>query len=1047
MADQIQDPVNSQPELTIAEQAAKTKNQEKNDAKRKAKMEKFLAKQNKTKETTKADSAPKDKKKNTPATQVKQKPAPLSFVSGEKKDLSAPMLESYEPSLVEAAWSDWWIQQKFFEPKFTENGDIMPEGKFVVAIPPPNVTGKLHIGHALGVSIQDCLSRWNRMKGLTVLLNPGSDHAGISTQSVVEKMLWREQKITRHDLGREEFIKKVWEWKEEYGKAIFNQQIRLGGSYDWSRDRFTLDPQLSKAVMETFVRLWDEKIIYRAKKLVNWCVYFKTALSNLEVENVDIPGKTMLSVPGYDKKVEFGVLVHFAYQVDNSDERLVVATTRVETMLADTAVAVHPDDSRYKHLHGKYVVHPFNGRKIPIITDADFVDQAFGTGAVKVTPAHDFNDYNVGIKHKLPFINLLNEDGTYNSHAGEWEGFKRFDVRRELLKRLEDLGLLVEIQDNPMSIPKCSKSGDIIEPLIKPQWYVNCETLAPPAIEAVRSGKIKIMPKTSEGDWFRWLEKIQDWCISRQLWWGHRIPAYFVNIEGENNDMDDSEMWVCGRDFEEAQKRAQDKFPNKSFTLEQDPDVLDTWFSSGLWPFSILGWPEKSVDFEKLYPTTLNETGWDILFFWVARMVMLGLHLTGEVPFTQVFCHAMIRDAHGRKMSKSLGNVIDPIDVIEGITLEDLQHKLELGNLDPRELKTAIAGQKKDFPKGIPECGTDAMRFALCSYTSTGRDLNLNVLRVEGYRKFCNKLWNATRFALMKLGSDFKPNETMALTGNESHGELWILNRLNQTIIDLNKYLTEMNFMNATNTIYSFWLYDLCDIYIEYSKYIVSEKAVASAANTLYTCLDQGLRMLHPFMPYITEELWQRLPRRPNDNTPSITIAKFSTEFSEFSSGDSKDKFDQALAIIKAARSMMVTYSITSKATLYISCDSTEESAVYTQNIDQIKGMIKGCISIEVLSADDSVPIGCAVAIISPQTKLLLLVKGQINISAEIERLNKELEKNSKSQNTLLAKVSAPGYSKTSDEIKETNSFKLKSLEEEAVVVLSVIESFKNISL
>ncbi|PVV05101.1 hypothetical protein BB560_000377 [Smittium megazygosporum] len=1040
-------PKAQQAEANTSQQLIKTKNQEKNEAKRKAKMEKFLAKQNKLKDSTPASSSSTEKKKKETTPKVKPKPTPISFVPGEKKDLSAPMLDAYEPSLVEVAWYDWWVKEKFFEPRLTPEGKIPPEGKFVVATPPPNVTGRLHIGHALGVSIQDSLARWNRMKGLSVLLNPGADHAGISTQSVVEKMLWKNQKVTRHDLGRDAFVEKVWEWKEEYGHAIFQQQNRLGGSYDWSRDHFTLDSQLSKAVMETFVRLWDDGIIYRAKKLVNWCVYFKTALSNLEVDNVEIPGKTLISVPGYDKKVEFGVLVLFSYPVEDSDEKIVVATTRVETMLADVAVAVHPDDPRYKHLHGKSVIHPFNGRKLPIVTDADFVDPAFGTGAVKITPAHDFNDYVVGNRHNLPFINLLNDDGTYNHNADKFEGQKRFDVRSNILKELEELGLLVEIRDNPMTIPKCTKSGDIIEPLIKPQWYVSCETLAPPAMEAVRNGELKIIPKTSEGDWFRWLGKIEDWCISRQLWWGHRIPAYFVNVEGEVRKEDDSNMWVCGRDFDEAVRRAEAKFPGKKFTLEQDEDVLDTWFSSGLWPFSLMGWPEETFDFERFYPTTLNETGWDILFFWIARMVMLGLRLTGKVPFNKVFCHAMIRDAHGRKMSKSLGNVIDPIDVIEGIALEELHKKLESGNLDPRELKIATAGQKKDFPNGIPECGTDALRFALCSYTSTGRDLNLNVLRIEGYRKFCNKLWNATKFALSKLGSDFKPNPTMSLSGDESIGELWILDRLNTAIVELNKNLTEMNFMAATNSIYSFWLYELCDVYIEYTKYITTEKGVISASNTLYTCLDQGLRMLHPFMPFITEELWQRLPRRPNDSTPSITIAEFPTEVPQFSNSTAKEQFDLVLSIIKAARSTLVNYSITSNATLYIASTSESESKIYTSSIDQIKGMIKGCTSISILSQADSSPSGCAVSIVSPTTNLLLLVKGRIDISSEIERLNKKLEKSKGSYNLLRTKVSAPGYEKTNPDIKEASNTKLKTFEEEISAIESVISSFQKLEV
>ncbi|OMJ08801.1 Valine-tRNA ligase, mitochondrial [Smittium culicis] len=991
-------------------------------------------------------AAPK-KKAEKPAAPAKKVLPKIDFIPGQKKDMSSEMHDSYEPSLVESVWYDWWCKEKFFEPKFTESGDILPAGKFVIAIPPPNVTGKLHIGHALGDSIQDCLARWNRMQGKTVLLNPGSDHAGISTQSVVEKKLWINDKITRHDLGRDAFIKKVWEWKEEYGSEINNQKRRLGGSYDWTREHFTLDDQLSKAVMETFVRLWDEDIIYRARRLVNWCVYFKTALSNLEVENVDITGKTYLSVPGYDEKVQFGVLVLFKYKVEDSDETITVATTRVETMLADTAVAVHPDDERYKHLHGKFVIHPFNNRRIPIITDSEAVDLEFGTGAVKITPAHDFNDYEVGNRHNLQFINLLNDDGTYNENAGKWNGSKRFDVRKEIIKELESLGLLVEIKNHTMSIPVCSKSKDIIEPIIKPQWYVKCESLAKPAMDAVTNGDLQIIPKVSEGDWFRWLGKINDWCVSRQLWWGHRIPAYFINIDGEASDPDDSNHWVCGRTEEEAKQRASAKFPGKTFVLEQDPDVLDTWFSSGLWPFSLLGWPDKTADLDKLYPTTLNETGWDILFFWVARMVMLGLHLTGKLPFTKVFCHAMIRDAHGRKMSKSLGNVIDPIDIIQGISLQELHNKLALGNLDPKELKTATLGQQKDFPNGIPECGVDALRFAMCAYTSTGRDLNLDVLRIEGYRKFCNKIWNATRFALIKLGSDYKPLAKQGLTGYESAADKWILSKLNYAVTELNRSLTDMNFMGATTFVYSFWLYELCDVYIEYTKYVVGEKEKEASLNTLYTCLDQGLLMLHPFMPFITEELWQRLPRRSGDSTPSITVASFPVSREEISGAELCDDFDSVLSVIKASRALMVNYSISSNASIFISSKSEAEIKLFEQFSNTVVGMVKGCKTVTVLGQNESAPSGCAVSVISPSTNVLLLVKGQIDIEAEISRLEKKIMKSKDLLDKILIKTSAPGYEKTKPEVKENNNSKIKSYEDEISAVSDVIKSFQSLGI
>jgi valyl-tRNA synthetase len=442
------------------------------------------------------------------------------------------------------------------------------------------------------------------------------------------------------------------------------------------------------------------------------------------------------------------------------------------------------------------------------------VDMSFGTGAVKMTPAHDFNDYEVGKRHNLEFINIMNDDGTFNENAGPFKGMKRFHVRVAIVEELKKKGLFVGVKENPMVVPLCNKSGDIIEPIMKPQWWVNCKDMADEAIKAVTDGKLKITPKTSEGDWFRWLGNIQDWCVSRQLWWGHRIPAYYVRLEEDASGYEEHELWVSGQDEASAQAEAESKFPGKKFTLEQDPDVLDTWFSSGLWPFSIFGWPDNTEDLKNFYPTSLLETGWDILFFWVARMVMFGIKLTGQVPFAEVFCHAMIRDAHGRKMSKSLGNVIDPVDVIEGIALQGLHDKLYEGNLDPREIKTAMAGQKADYPAGIPECGTDALRFALCAYTSGGRDINLDILRVDGYRKFCNKLWNATRFAMMKLGDNFTPRPDAKLTGNESLADKWILHKLNKAAIDTNKALEERNFMAATNVVYNFWIYELCDVFI-----------------------------------------------------------------------------------------------------------------------------------------------------------------------------------------------------------------------------------------
>ncbi|KAJ2956002.1 hypothetical protein NQZ79_g8104 [Umbelopsis isabellina] len=1003
------------------------------------------------------DSSEKKKAKK-PKAEKEAAPVVEEYVNktpkGEKKDMSEEMAANYNPRAVESAWYEWWLKEGYFKPEMTAEGKPKPEGLFVVPAPPPNVTGSLHIGHALTVAIQDALIRWNRMLGKTVLFNPGTDHAGISCQSVVEKKLWKDEKLTRHDLGREAFVNKVWEWKQKYGDRIYEQFYRLGSSYDWDRAAFTMDPKLSKAVVETFVRLHQEGTIYRANRLVNWCVRLNTALSNLEVDSKELTGRTLLSVPGYDEneKFEFGVLNEFAYEVEDTKDRIIVATTRIETMLGDTAIAVHPQDPRYKAYHGKNVIHPFNGRLIPIVLDDIIVDMEFGTGAVKITPAHDFNDYEVGKRHNLEFINILNDDGTFNENAGMFKGMKRFHARVAVVEELKKKGLFVGVKENPMVVPVCSKSGDVIEPIMKPQWWVSCKDMANDALKAVHDNKLKIFPKTSEGDWFRWLENIQDWCVSRQLWWGHRIPAYFIRLEEQRSDLEENELWVTGRNLEEAQAQAEAKFPGQKFTLEQDPDVLDTWFSSGLWPFSIFGWPDNTEDLQNFYPTSLLETGWDILFFWVARMVMFGIKLTGQVPFAEVFCHAMIRDAHGRKMSKTLGNVIDPVDVIEGISLQGLHDKLYEGNLATQEIETAKAGQQADYPAGIPECGTDALRFALCAYTSGGRDINLDILRVDGYRKFCNKLWNANRFAMMKLGDNFTPRADAKLTGNESLAEKWILNKFNKAAIETNKALEERNFMAATNIIYNFWIYELCDVYIELIKPICdantegNEKASIakrSAQDTLYTCLDGGLKLLHPFMPFVTEELWQRLNRRQGDTCSSITKAKFPVEDKTYSNEAADKEFDIVFAIIKATRSLMVEYSITKNAKVFVQITNPQLATTLKDETQSITTLAKGVTEVNIIDGADQTPVGCALATLNDEINVLLLVKGQVDIESEVQKLQKKVANVDKSRQGLLKKMSIPDYeNKVPADVREINDTKAKALEAELDALNTSIAHF-----
>lgn len=1024
------------------------------EKKKAEKLLKFAAKQAKKKAGGESEKKEKKKSKKKEA-----EPVPEFVdrtVAGEKKvlvSLDDPALKAYNPANVESSWYDWWVKSGFFEPEFTEDGKVKPEGLFCIPAPPPNVTGALHIGHALTISIQDSLIRYNRMKGKTVLFLPGFDHAGIATQSVVEKQLWAKEKKTRHDYGREAFVDKVWEWKSEYHDRIKSQIRNLGASYDWTREAFTLDPQLTKAVVEAFVRLHDDGTIYRANRLVNWSVKLNTAISNLEVENKDVKGRTLLSIPGYDEKVEFGVLTSFAYPVADSEtgEKLVIATTRPETMFGDTAIAVHPDDPRYKHLHGKFAQHPFLPRKVPIICDSEAVDMEFGTGAVKITPAHDQNDYNTGKRHNLEFINIFTDDGFLNENCGpEWEGMKRFDARKKVIEELKARDLFIGQEDNEMTIPTCSRSGDVIEPLLKPQWWVSQSEMAKEAIKAVRNGDITITPKSSEAEYFHWLENIQDWCISRQLWWGHRCPVYFVNIEGQDNDKNDDKYWVAGRDLEEAEKKAIAKFPNQKFTLEQDEDVLDTWFSSGLWPFSTLGWPEKTKDMEAFYPFSMLETGWDILFFWVSRMILLGLKLTGSIPFKEVFCHSLVRDAQGRKMSKSLGNVVDPLDVIRGIKLDVLHAKLLLGNLDPREIEKAKAGQKESYPNGIPQCGTDAMRFALCAYTTGGRDINLDILRVEGYRKFCNKIYQATKFAMMRLGDDYQPPAKEGLSGNESLVEKWILHKLTNCSKTVNDALEKRDFLNSTSAIYEFW-YLVCDVYIENSKYLIQEGTDVekkSAKDTLYLLIDNALRLIHPFMPFVSEEMWQRLPRRSTENAPSIVKASYPVYVSEYDDEKSGAAYDLVLDVTKEARSLLAEYNILKSGQVFVETDHAEYFATAESQKDSIVALIKAIDAIKVVRKATEIPEGCVLKAVNPDVNVHVLVKGHVDIDAEISKVEKKLERAIKTKNGIESTISSKDYeTKANDQAKEANKIRLENAIAEIEGLEATIENLKRLKL
>uniref|UniRef100_A0A915Q346 valine--tRNA ligase n=1 Tax=Setaria digitata TaxID=48799 RepID=A0A915Q346_9BILA len=943
---------------------------------------------------------------------------------GEKKNTVVDLPNAYSPKYVEAAWYEWWQQVGFFRPEYKRDlRKPNPKGIFTVVIPPPNVTGTLHLGHALATSVQDAICRWHRMKGKTVLFNPGCDHAGIATQVVVEKRLKRELNLTRHDLGREKFVEEVWKWKDEKGEIIYDQLRKMGAGVDWDRACFMMDPKITRAVVHAFIVMHEKGIIYRSNRLVNWCCVLRSAISDIEVDKVELSGSTLLSIPGYMKKVEFGVLISFAYLVENSDEEVVVATTRIETMLGDTAVAVHPEDERYKHLIGKNCIHPFLNRKLPIIADS-FVDMEFGTGVVKITPAHDHNDYEVGIRHNLEFINCLTDDGKMSERCGEFKNMKRFEARDAVLEALKKKGLFRGKTDNPMVVPLCSRSKDVIEPMLKSQWYVKCDQMAQRAIEAVEKGHLKIIPDFHVATWRKWLENIRDWCISRQLWWGHRIPAYFVTIldaEVPLDSSDDNDYWVCAQDEAEALRKAARKFgiSEEKISVKRDEDVLDTWFSSAMWPFEIFGWPEKSADLDNFFPTTLLETGHDILFFWVARMVFMSQELTGRLPFREVYLHAMIRDAHGRKMSKSLGNVIDPLDVIHGVSLVRLNKMLESGNLDAKELKIAKEGQARDFPNGIPECGTDALRFALISYTSQSRDINLDVLRVQGYRFFCNKIWQASRFTMMQLGNSFTPSDKFTLPERSGALDRWILSRLSYVVEAANSGMSNYRFSHVTTALYNFWQYDFCDIYIEGCKKVfvdADSKSVEATRKVLFECVETGLRLLSPFMPFISEELWQRLPRKVSIEQPeSICVVSYpESEQYPFRDEILENRMMQAMCIVKTVRSLRSDYGLTAKV--------KTEREFYLSAIGLCTNYCFGDVQ--------DFPFARGL--------------GMINVSKEITKLMDKREKLMVQLQKLEETISSPAYNKVPLGIRNNNTEKVASLLSESNHLNEAITALKN---
>ena len=879
--------------------------------------------------------------------------------------------KGYEPHDVERKWYHVWQEDGHF---CADEKSAKPH--YSIVIPPPNVTGVLHMGHALNNTLQDILARWKRMCGCEVLWMPGTDHAGIATQNVVEKQLASEG-LDRHAIGREEFIKRVWTWREESGGKIIEQLKRLGASCDWDRERFTMDDGLSKAVREVFVRLYDDNLIYRANRLINWCPRCHTALSDLEVEHED-------------KK---GHLWHLRYPVVGTDRCLVVATTRPETMLGDTAVAVHPEDERYQDLIGKKVLLPLINREIPIVAD-DYVDKEFGSGAVKITPAHDFNDFELGKRHDLEKINIFDESGNVNENGGPYQGQERYEARANVVADLENQDLLDRIEDYANAVGECYRCKTVIEPYLSLQWYIKVAPLAEEAIKAVQNGDTRIVPKQWEKTYFEWMFNLQDWCISRQIWWGHRIPVWYCDAcEKLTVSREDATACVhCG-----------------STDIHQETDVLDTWFSSALWPFSTMGWPDQTETLAKFYPTSCLVTGFDILFFWVARMMMMGLKFMEDVPFKDVYIHALVRDAQGQKMSKSKGNVIDPLHVID-------------------------------------EYGADAFRFTLTSFAAMGRDVKLSPERIAGYRNFCNKLWNASRFTLMNL-EDFDPAGIDLKTLELSDADRWILTRLEESIRQTSQALEDYKFNEAASTLYAFTWHNFCDWYIEMAKadlYGEDPLAKLRVQSVLFTVLEQLLRLLHPIMPFITEEIWQVLP----GERPCTSIMQ-----ADFPDGDGlptdtvgAERMELVMDVIRAIRNIRGEMDVPPgrQITALLDCKSDKVQSILEE----------GAAAIRVLGKVGELTIGQAIdrpeqaaTQVSGDVEISLPLAGLVDVAEEEKRLQKEIAKVQKDVDLFTKKLANEKFvANAPTHVLEKDRGKLKAAEEKMTVLqesLGKIQSLK----
>ncbi|WJG10079.1 valine--tRNA ligase [Aliiglaciecola sp. LCG003] len=868
------------------------------------------------------------------------------------------MDKTFSPQNIEQQRYQHWEQKGYF--KASGNGE-----PYCILLPPPNVTGNLHMGHAFQHTIMDSLIRYHRMKGDNTLWQCGTDHAGIATQMVVERQLNAQGK-TRHDLGREDFVEKIWQWKEESGGNITQQMRRMGTSPDWEREAFTMDPALSEAVQEVFVKLHEEGLIYRGKRLVNWDPVLHTAVSDLEVLNEE----------------EDGFMWHMRYPLADGSGELTVATTRPETMLGDTAVAVHPDDERYQGFIGKQIKLPITGRLIPIIAD-DYVDPEFGTGCVKITPAHDFNDYDMGKRHKLEMINILSKDAALNENTpAAYQGLDRFEARKQIVAELERTGLLVKIENHKLKVPRGDRTGAVIEPYLTDQWYVAVESLAKPAIEAVESGEIKFVPENWNKTYYQWMYNIQDWCISRQLWWGHRIPAWY----------DDNDKIYVGRS--EAEVREKHSLAD-DVNLRQDEDVLDTWFSSALWPFATMGWPHETPELETFVPSSVMVTGFDIIFFWVARMIMMTKKFTGKIPFKEIYITGLIRDEQGNKMSKSKGNVLDPIDLIDGISLDDLVAKRTAGMMQPQQAAAITKRTTKQFPEGINAYGTDALRFTFAAMASTSRDINFDMGRVEGYRNFCNKLWNASRFVLMNT-----EEQDNGANGGElelSLADKWIWARFQQTLSEFNNAIKDYRFDIAAQSVYEFTWNQFCDWYLELSKPVLNSELSTEAQkrgtrHTLINVLESLLRLMHPIMPFITDEIWLRVAPLCNIEGDSIMLQPFPEVEAERQDATVIADLEWVKSFIVGIRNIRGEMDISPNKPLGVLLKniSQEDQRRLTLSESFLAKMAK-LDSVTQLQAGENGP-ASATAMVG-EMEILIPMAGLIDKDAELSRIAKSLDK------------------------------------------------------